>query len=246
MWAFLYKLASPKQFYLWAGKCLPWLSFVALILFAYGLVGGLLLSPPDYQQGDAFRIIYIHVPSAFLSLALYSFMTFCAVLSLVWRIKMADVMIQVTAPLGASFTVLALLTGAIWGKPMWGTWWIWDARLTSELILLFLYFAVIALSKALQQNKQGAKVLAIFVIAGFIDIPLIHYSVNWWNTLHQGATLSRFARPSIAAEMLYPLLSMIAAFAVYSAAILLARARSACLLQDRKTAWVKDLIQRGQ
>lgn len=246
MWAFLYKLASPKQFYAWAGKAMPWFSLAAFIFFLYGLVGGLYLSPPDYQQGDAFRIIYIHVPSAFLSLALYSFMAFCAILSLVWRIKMADLMIPIAATLGASFTALALVTGAIWGKPMWGTWWIWDARLTSELILFFLYMGVIALDKSVQSHKQGAKIVAIFVLAGFIDIPLIHYSVNWWNTLHQGATLSRFAKPSIAPSMLYPLLSMIAGFMCFSAATLLARARHACLYQERKTSWVKQIVEQGQ
>ena len=149
--AILYKLASPRRFYEISGKLLPWLSVVCVLAFAYGLVGGLVLAPADYQQGDAFRIIYIHVPCAFLSLSIYSTMAFCALLNLVWRIKLADIVMTVSAPIGAWITFLALVTGALWGKPMWGTYWIWDARLTSELMLLFLYLGVIALYNAIPE-----------------------------------------------------------------------------------------------
>lgn len=242
MWRFLYKMSSPRSFYTIAGRILPWLSLVAIVLFAYGLVGALYLAPADYQQGDAFRIIYIHVPSATLSMTIYSVMTFCAVLSLVWRIKMADIVIKVSAPLGAWFTFLALVTGAIWGKPMWGTWWVWDARLTSELILLFIYLGIIALGAAITDRNASAKASAIMVLVGAVDIPIIHYSVDWWNTLHQGATLRLSGSSSIVPSMLHPLLAMMAAFSFFYAAQVLSRSRSEVLQQNRKSQWVSELI----
>jgi len=214
-----------------------------VILFAYGLYAGLLLAPPDYQQGDAFRIIYVHVPAAFMSLFIYTWMATCALISLIWRIKLTDVMIQVSAPLGAWMTFLALFTGAVWGKPMWGTWWIWDARLTSELILLFLYLGVIALRQAIIDRRVADRAVAILVLVGFINIPIIHYSVYWWNTLHQGATIAQFALPSIVGSMLYPLLAMIAAFYCYCMMLLLIRVRTELLLRERKTSWVQQLIK---
>jgi heme exporter protein C len=241
MFPFLYRLASPKKFYLLAGRLLPYLSIVAALLFAYGLIGGLILSPPDYQQGDAYRIIYIHVPSAFLSMFIYLSMAFCALLSLVWRIKLADVVITASAPIGAWLTVLALVTGAIWGKPMWGTWWIWDARLTSELILAFLYVGVIAMQTAFPSREQGARASAILVVVGSVNIPIIHYSVYWWNTLHQGATISQFAKPAIAPSMLYPLLAMLAAFLCYYLIVMLIRARAELLYRERRAQWVKEI-----
>lgn len=240
---FLYKLASPKYFYQVSGKLLPWLIALLLILFSYGLLGALILSPPDYQQGDAYRIIYIHVPSAFLSMFIYMLMAFCALLSLVWRLKLADAILTASAPIGAWLTGLALLTGAIWGKPMWGTWWVWDARLTSELILAFLYLGVIALQAAMLNQEQRAKAGAILVLVGSINIPIIHYSVYWWNTLHQGATISRFAKPTIAPSMLYPLLAMIAAFLVYYLVLMLMRVRTEILWRERRSSWVRELLQ---
>lgn len=245
MWAFLYKIASPKTFYRFAGQMHPWLTGLTVLLFAYGLLGALVLSPADYQQGDAYRIIYIHVPSAFLSLAIYSFMAFCALLFLVWRIKLADIMITVSAPLGACFTLLALITGSLWGKPMWGTWWIWDARLTSELILLFLYLGVIAVRSAFPDRNYAAKAVAVLVIMGFVDIPFIHYSVYWWNTLHQGATLSQFKKPTIAPAMLHPLLAMIAAYFCFFANAALSRARDVVLYREYGAKWVGDILQEG-
>lgn len=239
----LYKLASPKRFYQIAGKLLPWFVVIATLLFSYGLVGALLLSPPDYQQGDAYRIIYIHVPSAFMSMFIYTVMAFCAVLSLVWRIKLADAVLTASVPIGAWLTALALITGSIWGKPMWGAWWIWDARLTSELILEFLYLGVIALQTAMINTEQRAKAAAILVLVGSINIPIIHYSVYWWNTLHQGATISRFAKPTIAPSMLYPLLAMIAAFLIYYLALMLVRARTEVIWRERRSSWVRELFQ---
>ncbi|MDF2867827.1 MAG: heme transporter permease [Gammaproteobacteria bacterium] len=243
MYAFLYKLASPKKFYQMAGQLIPWCSGLAILLIGYGLLGALVLSPADYQQGDAYRIIYIHVPSAFLSMFIYLMMAFCALLSLVWRIKLADVVLTASASIGAWFTFLALITGSIWGKPMWGTWWIWDARLTSELILGFLYLGVIALKSAIPNREQKDKASAILVLVGSINIPIIHYSVYWWNTLHQGATISRFAKPAIAPSMLYPLLSMIAGFLVYYVIVMLIKARTEVLYRERRSTWVKELFK---
>ena len=237
----LYQLASPRMFYHISGRMLPTLQWLTLALLAYALWQALLVAPADYQQGEAYRIMYIHVPSAFLSLAIYSLMTFCALLNLVWRIKIADCICNAATPLGAWFTALALITGSLWGKPMWGTWWIWDARLTSELILLFIYLGAIALRQALVNRQSQA--VSIFIIIGFIDIPLIHYSVDWWQTLHQGASLAKFSRPSIALPMLEPLLLMFAAFAMVFLCMLLARSRQYCLYQSRHADWVKQIVR---
>ncbi len=226
MWPLLYKLASPPSFYRIAGRLIPWLSAASALLFAYGLVGGLLLAPADYQQGDAFRIIYVHVPCAALSLAIYVIMAFMGLLYLVWKIKLADRVAQVSAGLGALFTCLALCTGAIWGRPMWGTWWIWDARLSSELILFFLYMGYIALRSAIPDRIQAARATAILTLVGVVDIPIIHYSVTWWHTLHQGPTIFKLQAPLMAAEMLYPLLAMLLAFTLYYVAVMLHRVRS--------------------
>ncbi len=241
MWTFLYKLASPKTFYRFSSTFIPLFSIFAVVLFTYGLIGGLILAPADYQQGDAFRIIYVHVPAAFLSMFVYGVMAFCALLSIVWRIKIADIVIKASCSLGASFTAIALVTGSFWGKPMWGTWWIWDARLTSELILLFWYVAVLALQHTLQTKTRGSEAIAWLVLVGIINLPIIHYSVYWWNTLHQGATLSKFAKPTIAPSMLYPLLAMIAAFLCYFFAIMFLRSRTELLKREAQNAWVKTI-----
>lgn len=234
-------LLSLKTFYSFAGKCLPWVSVLFIGLLGYGLVGGLYLSPADYQQGDAFRIIYVHVPCAFLSLLIYVTMAISAVIASVWKIKIADIVSQASAPIGASFTFLALFTGALWGKPMWGTYWIWDARLTSELILFFLYIGYMAILSAFPQQRAGELAGRVVLIVGVINIPVVHYSVYWWNTLHQGATLSKFARPSIAPSMLYPLLAMIGAFFFYYLMVLFIRVRNEILVREKKSQWVKNI-----
>lgn len=239
-WKFIQQLSSPRYFYQLSGKLIPWLAAIFAMLFLYGLVGGLLLAPPDYQQGDAFRIIYIHVPCAALSLFVYLCMSVAVIINLVWKIKLADVIAKVSAPLGAMFTFLALITGSIWGKPMWGTWWIWDARLTSELILLFLYFGIIALRTAIPDSQSAAKAGGILTLVGFVDLPIIHYSVYWWNTLHQPPTLLKFAKPSIASTMLYPLLAMLLAFLFYYVLTLLLYARVEILRRERRAGWVKE------
>lgn len=242
MWKLLYQLASPKIFYQLTGRILPWLVPSALLVLITGLVWGLIFAPPDYQQGDAFRIIYVHVPCAFLSMSIYAAMGFLAVLLLVWRIKLAGLMLTVCAQTGACMAFLALVTGSIWGKPMWGTWWVWDARLTSELILLFLYAAIIATGNAYQNKEQSDKIVAILTLVGLIDLPIIHYSVYWWNTLHQGSTLSVFEKPKIAASMLYPLLITLVGFSLYCVVVILLRARNEVLLRERRQTWVKALI----
>lgn len=245
MWKFLYQLASPKSFFQLTERYSPYIGFLALFCLISSLIWGLVFAPPDYQQGDAFRIIYVHVPSAFMSMALYMAMAFCALLLLVWQIKLAGFLLSTLAQMGASMAFLALITGSIWGKPMWGAWWVWDARLTSELILLLLYLAILAINKAFRDQNQSDKIIAILALIGAIDLPIIHYSVYWWNTLHQGATLSVFAKPKIAAPMLYPLLLSIVGFALYCLWIVLHQARNEVLLRERRQHWVRDLIEKG-
>jgi heme exporter protein C len=243
MWKLLYQLASPKAFYTLTGRLIPWLLASAGLILFVGLIWGLVFAPADYQQGDAFRIIYIHVPCAFLSMALYAGMGFLSLLVLVWRIKLAGLMLTVVAQTGACMAFLALVTGSIWGKPMWGTWWVWDARLTSELILLFIYAAILATGNAYQNKEQSDRIVAILTLVGLVDLPVIHYSVYWWNTLHQGATLSVFSRPKIDVSMLYPLLFTLFGFALYCVAAISSRARNEVLLRERRQTWVRSLFE---
>jgi heme exporter protein C len=242
VWAFLYRMASPRHFYHLAGKFIPWLGVITALLFAYGLYGALLKAPADYQQGDSFRIIYVHVPSAWMSLFAYVFMATCGAIHLIWRMKLADVMATVSAPVGASFTFLALATGALWGKPMWGTYWVWDARLTSELILLFLYLGIIALRSAIDDPRAAGRAAAVLGLVGVVNIPIIHYSVEWWNTLHQGPTVSKFEKPSIHLDMLIPLLVMSAAFQFYFFTAILMRGRNEVLYRERNASWVAEMV----
>lgn len=237
------QLSSPKYFYTFSGKLLPWLGIICLMLFSYGLVGGLYLAPPDYQQGDAFRIIYVHVPCALLSLLVYIIMAFAAAVAAIWQIKLADIVIKASAPIGAWFTLLALVTGSLWGKPMWGTWWVWDARLTSELILLFIYFGIIGLQSAIPEQNAAARAVRIMVLVGVVNIPIIHYSVYWWHTLHQGATIKLVGSSLIAPSMLRPLIAMILACIFYYAWVMLLRCRIEILQREHKTQWVQGLFR---
>lgn len=243
MWAFLYRLASPKSFYAFSKKWQTIFAWLFIGFFSFAIIWGLFIAPMDYQQGDAYRIIYLHVPAAFLSLFIYSVMAFSAVLALVWQIKLASLVIEVSAPIGAMMTLLALFTGAIWGKPMWGTWWIWDARLTSELILFFIYVGLFSFSMLLKGQSSRYKTLAVLTLVGFIDLPIIHYSVSWWNTLHQGATLSSLKKPSIDIQMLLPLLTMISAFMFYYGYLLLGFLQQKVLWHEKDTRWVNKLYQ---
>ncbi|WP_445971442.1 heme ABC transporter permease [Candidatus Berkiella aquae] len=239
---YLTSLGTPRRFYQFCGVMQPWLFISSILALAYGLVAGLFIAPADYLQGEGFRIIYVHVPCAMLSMLLYVVLALSGVVYLIWRIKVADLIAYCIAPIGALFTFCALVTGAIWGKPMWGTWWIWDARLTSELILLFLYIGYIGLYSAINNPKSAAKISAIFALIGLIDIPIIHYSVYWWNTLHQGATITRLAKPSIDSSMLWPLLSMIAGMALYTAAIMCLKLRTQILTRESQSRWVQLLV----
>ena len=242
-WRIFHRLGSPRWFYEISGRWLPWLALSAALLMVTGLVWGLLFAPPDYLQGNSYRIIFLHVPSAFLASAIYAMMAMAAAVSLIWKIKLADIALQCSAPIGASFCFLALVTGAIWGKPTWGTWWVWDARLTSMLILLFLYFGVIALRGAIQGIHASSKACAILTLVGVVNLPIIKFSVEWWNTLHQGATLKLTSKPSIAPEMLWPLLISIVAFYLFFAVVLLLRMRTEILNRERRTQWVQLVLK---
>lgn len=243
MWTFIHRLGSPKTCYHWVGLILPWVAGLCLLSFIYGLLGALYWAPADYQQGEVFRIIYLHVPCAILSMAIYAWMSLNAVLYLVWKLKLADIILKVSAPMGAIFTALALLTGALWGKPTWGTYWIWDARLSSELILLFIYMGIMALRSSLPEPQTAAKITSVLTLVGCINLPIIHYSVVWWHSLHQGATLLKWAKPSIAPDMLKPLLVMILAFTLYFLCWLLVRVRSELLLREKQSAWVSEILK---
>ncbi len=240
---FFHRMASPVHFYRIAGKWIPWLGGITLLLILYGLYGGLIQAPTDYQQGESYRIIYIHVPSAWMSMFIYVVMAVAGLISLVWRMKLAEVVAISSAPIGASFTFLALVTGSLWGKPMWGTWWVWDARLTSELILLFLYLGIIALYSAIEDKRVAARAVSILALVGVVNIPIIHYSVEWWNTLHQPATITKLDKPSIDVDMLIPLLIMALGFKLYYATVVLMRARCEVLERERNSRWVKELVE---
>ncbi len=240
---FFHRLASPRYFYHIAGRWIPWLGAACALFMAVGLYWGLVLAPTDYQQGDSYRIIFIHVPAAWMSLFIYVVMALASAIGLIWRIKLAEVIAIASAPIGASFTFLALVTGSLWGKPMWGAWWVWDARLTSELLLLFLYLGVIALYNAVDDKRTAARAAGILALVGVVNIPIIHYSVEWWNTLHQGPTVTKFDAPSIALSMLIPLLLMAVAFKLYYAVLVLLRARCEVLERERNSKWVEELVE---
>jgi len=234
------KYAAPKFFYPLAGKCLPWFAWLCVITLGIGLYLGLFVAPPDYQQGETVRIMFIHVPAAWMSMFIYAVMAGAAAIGLVWKIKLTDTFISSAAPIGASFTLLALLTGSIWGKPMWGTWWVWDARLTSELILLFLYLGFMSLQSAIDDPRRAARAGAILVLVGVINLPVIHYSVEWWNTLHQPTSVARLDGPRIHSSILIPLLVMMGAFKLFFISVVLLRMRSNILDDEADSRWLKE------
>lgn len=245
MWTWFHRLSSPPTFYRWGGA-LQWVFGIpAVVLIAIGTYGGLVLAPADYQQGDAFRIIYVHVPSAWMSLFVYTSMAVAGAIALIWRMKLAEVYVGAAAGLGAAFTALALVTGMLWGEPMWGTYWVWDARLTSELLLLFLYLGVIALDGAYVDARRGARAASVLAVVGVINVPIIHYSVEWWNSLHQGPTVTKFDSPSITGDMLWPLLVMALGFMCYFASLVCLRMRTRLLDRERSARWVADAIGAG-
>jgi len=245
MWTWFHRFASPPHFYRIAGTLSAWLLWPSVLLIAIGTYGGLVLAPPDYQQGDAFRIIYVHVPSAYLSTMIYALMAVASAIGLIWRIKLAHAVAASAAPIGASFTALALATGMLWGKPMWGAYWAWDPRLTSELILLFIYFGYISLRASFEDVNKADRASGVLAVVGVINLPIIHYSVIWWSSLHQGPTIKKLGSPSIVGDMLWPLLMMILAFTLFFAAILLFRVKAEVLEREKNSRWVQDLFGAG-
>jgi len=241
IYLFFHKTGSPPWFYQFSGRLIPWLWAGFAILAAIGLYQGLLIAPADYQQGESVRIMYIHVPAAWMSMMIYGLMAIMGFIALVWRIRMMEVMIISSAPVGAAFTIIALVTGSLWGRPTWGTYWVWDARLTSELVLLFLYFGVIALYNSYDEPRKAARAASLMAIVGAVNLPIIHFSVVWWNTLHQGSSIGTSGN-SIHPSMLWPLLWMAIAFKFYYGANLLSRARVRLLKQDHRKRWVQDLL----
>ncbi|WP_106477583.1 heme ABC transporter permease [Phytohalomonas tamaricis] len=244
MWQIVHKLGSPKWFYRVSGPWLPWLWSLSVVLLVIGTVWGLAFAPADYQQGDSFRIIYVHVPAAILAQSCFALLAICAVIFLVWRIKLADMAATVAAPFGAAMTFVALFTGSVWGIPTWGTWWVWDARLTSMLILLFLYLGIIALRGAFTSRDSGSRAASILALVGVINLPIIKYSVNWWNTLHQPATFSLTRQPAMPAEMWLPLLVMVLGFYMFFAATVTFRTRNEILRRESRTRWVRELAEK--
>lgn len=242
-WTFFHKLGSPKWFYEISSRWLPILAWAAACFVMVGMVWGLVFAPQDYQQGNSFRIIYIHVPAAFLAQSGYLLLAIAGAVSLVWKMKLADVALKCAAPVGAWMTFVALVTGSIWGKPTWGAWWVWDARLTSMLILLFLYFGIIALGQAISNRESSAKACAVLAIVGVINLPIIKYSVEWWNTLHQPATFTLTEKPAMPIEMWLPLLIMVVGFYCFFGAVVLMRMRLEILRRESRTSWAKAVVE---
>lgn len=241
-WKWFHKLASPKWFYDISERLLPWFGVVTILLLAAGAVWGLAFAPPDYQQGNSFRIIFIHVPASILAQSSYMMMAGAGAVYLVWRIKLADVALQCAAPIGASVTFLALVTGAIWGKPTWGTWWVWDARLTSTLVLLFLFLGVIALRSAMDNRESAGRATAVLTLVGVINLPIIKYSVDWWFTLHQPSTFKLTEKPAMPIEMWLPLLIMVIGYYGFFFTVWMMRIRAEILQRENRATWVRNLV----
>jgi len=239
-----YKYSSPATFYPLAGKLIPWFYALAAILALVGLYISFFLAPTDATQGEAYRIIFIHVPAAWMSMFIYLIMAAWAGMGLILNTRLSSMMAQALAPTGAMFTFIALWTGALWGKPTWGAWWVWDARLTSELILLFLYIGYMSLTAAIDDPRRADKAGAILALVGAVNVPIIYFSVTWWNTLHQGASVSLTKAPSMAKIMLMGMLIMALAAWLYSIAVTLYRVRLIILEREKSSAWVADLLEK--
>ena len=237
-----FHFSSPQTFYPLAGTLQPWFAAAATLLCAAGLYLSFFVAPTDAQQGEAYRIIFIHVPAAWMSMFLYLVMGFWSGVGLVLNTRLSSMVATALAPTGALFTFIALWTGALWGKPTWGTWWVWDARLTSELILLFLYIGFMALQAAIDDQRRADKAGAVLALVGVINIPIIYFSVKWWSTLHQGASVSMKSAPSMATTMLIGMLIMALGFWMYSIAAVLARVRCVILERERHTEWVMEEV----
>jgi len=242
VWQWFHEWGSPKAFYMRSGKMLPWLGFLTVVLMSAGLVWGLFLAPSDYQQGQSVRIMYVHVPAAILAQSSYVMMAVAALVALVWRIKIADAAVQTAAPIGAMMTLLALATGSLWGKPMWGTFWIWDARLTSTLILFFLFVGVLALRSASGRGRNAGRAASVLALIGLINLPVIKYSVDWWFTLHQPASFTLTERPAMPVEMWAPLLVTVLGFYSWFAFTWILRLRLEVLQRESRADWVQKVV----
>jgi heme exporter protein C len=238
---FWLQYAAPQRLYALAGRIYPLAFLLAAVLTAVGLYLGFWIAPADFQQGQAYRIIFVHVPASWMSMVIYVAMAFWAWLGLSFKTRVSGMMTQALAPTGALFCFLSLWTGALWGKPMWGAWWVWDARLTSELILLFLYLGYIALTRAIDDPRRADRAGAVVALVGVVNVPIIYFSVKWWNTLHQGASVSLTKSPSMAAVMLWAMLVMTLAFWAYAVGMAFYRVRQTILEREQDAAWVGEL-----
>jgi len=238
---FIHKMGSPPWFFAFAGKLIPWFWVLFAGLSAWGLYLGLFKAPPDYLQGESFRIMYIHVPAAWMSMLIYASMAIMGFIALVWRVRMLEILAMSSAPVGAAFTLAALITGALWGRPTWGAYWVWDARLTSELVLLFLYLGVMGLFSAFDEPRKAARAACLLALVGLVNLPIIHFSVKWWNTLHQDSSVG-ITGSNIHISMLWPLLIMAVATKFFYAANVLTRARVMLLQQDLRKGWTRDAV----
>ncbi len=238
-----FKFSSPQNFYVLAGRLQPLFTALAILLLSVGLWISFFVAPTDAQQGEGYRIIFVHVPASQMSMFIYLIMAAWAGVGLVFNTRLSSMMASALAPTGALFALLSLVTGALWGKPMWGAWWVWDARLTSELILLFLYLGFLALQSSIDDPRRADKACAVLALVGVVNVPIIYFSVKWWNTLHQGASVSMTKSPSMAAPMLWGMLIMVAAFWMYTVAVALARVRNIILERERHTEWVQHAVE---
>jgi heme exporter protein C len=237
----MHRYANPTRFMRPSGAILPWSAVASALCLAAGLYLSLFVAPPDYQQGETVRIMFIHVPSAWMALFVYAGMALASAVALIWRHPLADIAAQSAAPLGAGFTLLCLVTGSLWGEPMWGTWWVWDARLTSVLVLFFLYLGYIALVNAFDEPVRGARAGAILALVGVVNLPIIKFSVDWWNTLHQPASVFRMGGPTIDASMLWPLLIMALGFTLLFVTLLMIRMRTALIAAKIRALRVAEI-----
>lgn len=245
MWLWFHKLSSPPYAFRAAGALRPWFFWPAVTLMAISLYGGLWLAPPDYQQKDAFRIIYVHMPGASMATMVYVVMAVAAAIGLIWNMKLAHAMAAACAPLGASFTALTIAVGSIYGKPMWGTWWQWEPRLTSVVVLLFFYLGYMALRASFDDTQRADRASAILAIVGAVNVPIVKYSVVWWSGLHQGPTISKMSSPSITWDMAWPMLLMLLAFVLYFAAVMCDRVRVEILRRERNAGWLVESIAKS-